>query len=112
MSYVSSVTERAFFAVDYFLNRAMVYAWEATLRRRQPDGEEDYGGGDICSLPECRNVAGANLQTGNVDADDATSGLLAATYDGREYVFCGKGCLLEFRDDPEGHLAPDHEPAM
>jgi hypothetical protein len=51
-NYVTSVTERAFFAVDYFLNRAMVLAWEATLRRQQPDGEEDYGGGDICSLPE------------------------------------------------------------
>lgn len=52
MNYVTSVTERAVFAVDYFLNRAMVYAWEATLRRQQPAAEEDFGGGDICSLPE------------------------------------------------------------
>ena len=52
MNYVTAVTERTIFAVDYFLNRAMVYAWEATLRRQQPAAEEDFGGGDICSLPE------------------------------------------------------------
>jgi len=52
MNYVTSVTERAVFAVDYFLNRAMVYAWETTLRRQQPVAEEDFGGGDICSLQE------------------------------------------------------------
>jgi hypothetical protein len=51
MNYVTSVTERTIFAVDYFLNRAMVCAWEATLRRQQPMSEEDFGGGDICSLP-------------------------------------------------------------
>jgi hypothetical protein len=51
MNYVTSVAERTIFAVDYFLNRAMVYAWEATLRRQQPAAEEDFGGGDICSLP-------------------------------------------------------------
>ncbi len=31
---------------------------------------------------------------------------------GREYVFCGKGCLLEFRDDPEAFLDPKHLPTM
>jgi hypothetical protein len=51
MNYVTSVTERTIFAVDYFLNRAMVCAWEATLRRQQPTAEDEYGGGDICSLP-------------------------------------------------------------
>jgi hypothetical protein len=52
MNYVTSVTGRTILAVDYLLNRAMFYAWEATLRRQQPAAEEDYGGGDICSLPE------------------------------------------------------------
>ena len=37
---------------------------------------------------------------------------LATEYEGREYVFCGKGCLLEFKDDPEKYLAPDYEPSM
>ena len=56
MNYVTSVTERAVVVVDYFLSRAMVLAWEATLRRQHPAGEEDYGGGDICSLPEATST--------------------------------------------------------
>ena len=52
MNYVTSVAERAIFAVDYFLSRALFSAWEATLRRQQPAAEEDFGGGDICSLPQ------------------------------------------------------------
>jgi YHS domain-containing protein len=28
------------------------------------------------------------------------------------YWFCGRGCLLEFRDDPERFLDPDYKPSM
>lgn len=47
-----------------------------------------------------------------VDPDAAKEKGLATTYDGREYVFCGKGCLLEFRDDPERFLAVGYVPEM
>ena len=47
-----------------------------------------------------------------VDPDAARARGLALTHDGREYVFCGKGCLLEFRDDPGKHLDPRHLPTM
>jgi YHS domain-containing protein len=47
-----------------------------------------------------------------VDAGEARARGLAATHEGREYVFCGKGCFLEFRDDPETFLAIDYRPAM
>ena len=47
-----------------------------------------------------------------VNVDEARRKGLAATYDGREYVFCGKGCFLEFRDDPEAFLKPDFTPSM
>jgi YHS domain-containing protein len=47
-----------------------------------------------------------------VDIESARQKGLVTTYDGREYAFCGKGCFLEFRDDPEGHLKPDYMPAM
>jgi Cu+-exporting ATPase len=33
-------------------------------------------------------------------------------YQGMTYYFCGKGCRLEFEDDPERILAPDYEPSM
>jgi len=62
MNYAASVAERAILSVDHFLNRAMTYAWTSTLEHRcpgkalppshwrlQPPGEEDYGGGDLCS---------------------------------------------------------------
>ena len=42
-----------------------------------------------------------------MQVDDATA-LLSLEHDGTTYWFCGKGCLLEFKDDPETYLAPDH----
>jgi Cu+-exporting ATPase len=33
-------------------------------------------------------------------------------YQGTTYYFCGKGCRLEFEDDPERILAADYEPSM
>ena len=38
--------------------------------------------------------------------------LLTYEHEGTTYYFCGKGCLLEFKDDPERYLAPDYEPSM
>ena len=46
------------------------------------------------------------------DIADARAKGLALEYDGREYVFCGKGCFLEFRDDPETYLAEGYSPSM
>lgn len=37
---------------------------------------------------------------------------LVATHADREYVFCGKGCYLEFRDNPDQFLDPRHHPSM
>jgi YHS domain-containing protein len=47
-----------------------------------------------------------------VDPDTARARGLTLTQDGREYVFCGKGCMLEFRDDPQAFLDPNHTPTM
>lgn len=47
-----------------------------------------------------------------VDPDTARAKGLALTHEGREFVFCGKGCLLEFRDDPKPYLDPKHLPMM
>jgi YHS domain-containing protein len=46
------------------------------------------------------------------DPDAARAKGLVTTYEGREYVFCGKGCLLEFGDDPEQYLAVGYTPSM
>ena len=47
-----------------------------------------------------------------VDPSAAREEGLAITHEGDEYAFCGKGCLLEFRDNPERYLDPDYQPAM
>ena len=62
MNYVTSVAERAMVSVDRFINQAMTYAWTSSLEHRcpgrhltsplwrsQPEGEENFGGGDFCS---------------------------------------------------------------
>ena len=47
-----------------------------------------------------------------VNLDEARSKGLTTEYDGREYGFCGKGCLLEFKDDAEQFLAQDYVAQM
>jgi Cu+-exporting ATPase len=37
---------------------------------------------------------------------------LKLEHDGTTYWFCGKGCLLEFRDDPAKYLDPAYKPSM
>jgi YHS domain-containing protein len=38
---------------------------------------------------------------------DTTTSELSFEYHGKTYWFCARGCLLEFRDDPERYLAAD-----
>jgi P-type Cu+ transporter len=47
-----------------------------------------------------------------VDPETARAKGLALAHEGHEYVFCGKGCLLEFRDAPEVYLAEGYSPSM
>lgn len=43
---------------------------------------------------------------------DTTATDLKLEHDGTTYWFCGRGCYLEFRDDPERFLDPEYEPSM
>ena len=47
-----------------------------------------------------------------VDVDQARAKGLTLEHDGHEYAFCGKGCMLDFRDDPAPYLDPDYKPSM
>ena len=47
-----------------------------------------------------------------VDPGEARSKGVITTYEGTDYVFCGKGCFLEFREDPETFLASAYTPTM
>jgi YHS domain-containing protein len=43
---------------------------------------------------------------------DTTTSQLSLDHDGTTYWFCGRGCLLDFQDDPEAFLASDVTPSM
>jgi len=43
---------------------------------------------------------------------DTTTSDLSWEYDGTTYWFCGRGCMLDFQDDPAKYLDPDHTPSM
>jgi YHS domain-containing protein len=47
-----------------------------------------------------------------VEVEDAVRAGLSAQHDGVTYYFCGKGCKLDFVEDPRKVLAPDHRPSM
>ncbi len=44
-----------------------------------------------------------------MDVDTETS-KLSLEHDGTTWWFCGKGCLLEFKDDPDKYLDPAYVP--
>ena len=47
-----------------------------------------------------------------VDPAQAREKGLRFAHDGTEYAFCGKGCLLEFRDEPSKYLDASYTPSM
>jgi YHS domain-containing protein len=47
-----------------------------------------------------------------VDMAEAESSGLVLEHEGQVYAFCGRGCLLDFKDDPETYLDPDYTPSM
>lgn len=47
-----------------------------------------------------------------VDPEATRAKGLRSTFQGRDHFFCGKGCKLEFDDDPERYLDPGYVPSM
>jgi YHS domain-containing protein len=43
-----------------------------------------------------------------VDDKAAREKGLTSPYGDQEWAFCGRGCKLEFDEDPERYLSPDH----
>ncbi len=41
---------------------------------------------------------------------DTEKSQLSLEHEGQTYWFCGKGCLLEFKDDPDKYLDPSYVP--
>lgn len=47
-----------------------------------------------------------------VEPEAARAAGLHLEHEEQDFYFCGKGCLLEFRDDPGRYLDPNHTPSM
>jgi YHS domain-containing protein len=47
-----------------------------------------------------------------VEPDEARAKGLQSTYNATDYFFCGKGCKLDFDEDPERYLDPGYVPSM
>ena len=46
-----------------------------------------------------------------MDVDTSTA-TFVSEHDGVTYYFCGRGCKLDFDEDPENFLRPGHDPSM
>ena len=47
-----------------------------------------------------------------VNSEVARASGLVAEHEGTSYYFCGRGCRLEFLDDPKRFFEPDYLPEM
>jgi Cu+-exporting ATPase len=47
-----------------------------------------------------------------VDPARAEAAGLVTEHGGTKYWFCGRGCLLDFQDDPDRYLDPSYEAHM
>ncbi|MCV0403264.1 MAG: YHS domain-containing protein [Chloroflexi bacterium] len=48
----------------------------------------------------------------DVNREIAAAQGLTAEHDGETYFFCGKGCKLDFTEDPARYFDPSYEPHM
>ena len=48
----------------------------------------------------------------DINPEVATAQGLSSEHDGQTWYFCGKGCKLDFDEDPNRVLAPDYQPHM
>ena len=48
----------------------------------------------------------------DVNREVATAQALTSEHEGKTYYFCGRGCKLDFDEDPGRFFAPDYVPSM
>ena len=84
-------------------------AWLVGPSVHGPSGEHDHEHGDheVDAAQAIDPVCGMT-----VVSKTAREKGLHGNYQGTDYYFCGKGCKLEFDDDPQHYLAADYVPSM
>jgi len=48
----------------------------------------------------------------SVNPEVATASGLTAEHEGQTYYFCGKGCMLDFKEEPARYFDPNYVPHM
>jgi len=83
-------------------------AWLVGASRHGPAAEHDHDHVDGAPARAALDpVCGMT-----VELEHARAAGLHATHEGAVYYFCGRGCLLDFGEDPQRFLAPDYLPSM
>jgi YHS domain-containing protein len=82
---------------------AMQLYYGPTWSERQRAPEDSMSSPRVATDPVCR-------MTPQTEVSRAKG--LHSLYKGTDYFFCGKGCQLEFAEDPDRFLAPGYLPSM
>jgi len=48
----------------------------------------------------------------DVNTEIASTKALTSDHDGETYYFCGRGCKLDFEEDPAKYFDPGYQPSM
>ncbi len=86
-------------------------AWSVGPSVHGPEGDHEHDS----QQPEDGERATAALDPVcgmTVVPDEARANALHSSFNGTDYFFCGKGCKLEFEDDPKRYLDPSYVPSM
>lgn len=76
-------------------------------------GHDGHGHGQAQDEPATVGDTAIDVVCGmTVDIPTALERGLHSHYKEKDYFFCGRGCKLEFDDDPERYLDPAHVPSM
>ncbi|MCI0345505.1 MAG: YHS domain-containing protein [Chloroflexi bacterium] len=90
----------------------MEAAWLVGPSVHGPASEHDHDGGGHDSHGAGRVSAIDPVCGMTVEPEAARVKGLHSSHQGRDFFFCGKGCKLEFDDDPGHYLDPAHVPSM
>jgi YHS domain-containing protein len=89
---------------------ALEVAWLVGPSVHGPSADHDH---DEHAAPSDDTSAVVDPVCGmTVEPEAARAKGLHSSYQGRDFFFCGKGCKLEFDDDPEQYLDPAYVPSM
>lgn len=88
---------------------ALEAAWLVGPSQHGPAADHDHGhhGHGATTITALDPVCGMT-----VDIERARTAGLHAVDGGVDFFFCGRGCLLDFSEDPRRYLAPGYLPSM